>query len=80
MNQDSVFKIIGSSGVSASNFTITWSSVAGKVYVTSTKANLAEPLWNDLSEELTATGATMSWTDNRASAFPSQFYRVRWVG
>jgi Bacterial Ig domain/Protein of unknown function (DUF1565) len=55
--------------------TFTWNSVAGKVYRVASRATLTSP-WKDLSGNITATGATTSWTDTVMSNANQQFYTV----
>ena len=68
---------IRSSIVRASSGTMqfNWSSVIGKTYRVAYKNALTDTNWTDLSGNITATGATCSWTDTTATA-TRRFYVV----
>ena len=53
----------------------TWNSVAGKIYRVASKGDMTSA-WKDLSGNITATGATTTWTDTVMSAAKQQFYTV----
>ena len=55
---------------------ITWSSVAGKVYVVAYKNSLSDATWTNLSSPITATGTSSSYTDATVSKHISRYYIV----
>jgi len=55
---------------------VTWSSVAGALYGLQYSSNLMDTGWNDILPAVTATGPTMSQTNNLGTS-PQQFYRVK---
>lgn len=59
--------------------TVSWLSVSGKVYRVQYKNSLADPGWNDLAGDVTATGSSASKTDTTSTGQPQRFYRVEVV-
>ena len=55
--------------------TLTWPSVAGKIYRVAFMNNLTDPL-TDLSGNIAATDSSTSWTDSTAGASKHRFYVV----
>jgi hypothetical protein len=55
---------------------VTWSSVPGKTYRLQARPSLTEGSWQDVGDEITATGATTSTTH---TASGQHFYRARLV-
>jgi len=55
---------------------VTWSSVTGALYGMQYSSNLTDAGWNDISPAVTATGPTMSQTNNLGTG-SQQFYRVK---
>jgi hypothetical protein len=53
-----------------------WKSVAGQVYRIQTTPHLEQAQWADASDDITATGATTTWTGTVAVDIPKGFYRV----
>jgi acid phosphatase type 7 len=53
-----------------------WKSIVGETYRIEQTGNLQQPEWLPLSGDITATGATSSWTNSIPDG-PKQFYRVR---
>jgi hypothetical protein len=68
--------LIQSVVISNSSVALTWSGIAGQTYRLQSKTNLTDTLWNDLSPIITATGSTVSGTDNSGIGI-QQFYRVQ---
>ena len=66
------WKVNGNVGV------VTWSSVLGHTYRLQQRTNLAAGTWQDVSPDVTATGATASSTNSLGSV-PQNFYRVMLV-
>ncbi len=58
------------------NVSITWTSVAGKVYNVAYKHSLSDKSWTPLSGPISATGAVTSYTDLTANAAGQRFYLV----
>jgi hypothetical protein len=56
--------------------TLDWSAIAGQSYRLQYAPLLVNPVWSDVTGDLTATGSTASKTDP-ASAATNRFYRVR---
>ena len=71
----SVLKVTHASRPSATDFTLTWASVIGKVYRVQANTDLSAT-WTDVSGDITATATTSAWTDTSAGG-TKQFYRVR---
>lgn len=59
--------------------TVRWQSVAGRTYRVQFKNSLNEAAWQDLSGDVTASGAITSKIDSSSAAQPSRLYRVRLV-
>jgi len=55
--------------------TLTWASVAGKVYQILYKNSLSASNWSVFSTNITASGSFSSWTDTSATV-PQRFYRI----
>ncbi len=62
--------------LSGSGATITWNSTVGGVYQVTYKNDFAAASWSIGSIQLTATAASMSWTDATALSAKQRFYRV----
>jgi hypothetical protein len=62
--------------VSADNMQITWTSTPGKVYRVICKNNFTAPNWTYLSDNITATATTTSWTDTTSAASMGRYYAV----
>ena len=58
------------------NVTVTWASASGKTYRVAYKNSVTDPNWTDLSGNITATGASTSWTDGAGSKFAQRYYAV----
>jgi hypothetical protein len=56
--------------------TISWTSVAGRIYHVAYKNSLSDATWTDLSGNVTATGTTTSWTDTTANKSTQRYYAV----
>ena len=54
---------------------LTWDSIAGKIYRVAYKGNLTDS-WTDLSGDITAAGTSTSWTDSSAATAIQRFYMV----
>ena len=67
--------IIESITVEGENVTLVWSAIAGKTYRVQYKSDLAAASWNDLTDDVPATGATASKQDVLGSD-AQRFYRV----
>ena len=74
----SALKIKDIAHPAAGTFTVTWSSVNGKVYRVQASTSLTSNSWTDLSPDITANSTTSNWTDTSASEV-KKFYRVRLV-
>jgi len=61
----------------ANGATITWPSEIGKSYRISYTDSLSTMSWTEIGTNVTATGASTSWTDPAATTVPQRFYRVR---
>ena len=59
----------------AGGMSLSWDSVAGKIYHVAYKSALTDP-WTDLSGNIAATGPATSWTDTGADAASQRFYAV----
>ena len=57
-----------------------WKSVAGQAYQVERTANLENPDWQPVSGNITATGATTSWTNAVPPGDANNFYRVARTG
>lgn len=55
--------------------TISFGTVPGKHYRVEAKANLGDPVWTVLADNVPATGPSLSFTDN-ISTGPQRFYRI----
>ncbi|HUR44634.1 MAG TPA: fibronectin type III domain-containing protein [Candidatus Saccharimonadales bacterium] len=55
---------------------LVWPSVPSTVYQVFSKSNLADTLWTQLSDDITATDTTASWVDQTFQQTPVRFYRV----
>ena len=55
--------------------TLSWDSIIGKKYQVEYQADAAGP-WNDLGPPATATGFSLSATDNTWGGGPQRLYRV----
>jgi len=58
--------------------TLTWASVAGKVYQVLYKNSLSASNWSTFSTNITASGSLTTWTDATATA-PQRYYRISQV-
>jgi hypothetical protein len=58
---------------------VQWKSTAGHTYRIQNSASLENPVWIDRSEEITATGATSSWSDLADPGAARMFFRVMQV-
>jgi hypothetical protein len=67
---------ITSQRVLGNNFTLSWSSVPGKTYRVACKNSASDANWMDLSPDLTASGASSSWTDRTANRPAVRIYAV----
>ena len=65
---------IGSLKIVGNEVTISWASVAGRTYRVAAKESLADPIWTDVSDNVTATGASTSWVDPDANRFMQRYY------
>ena len=63
--------------VSNNGAILTWASAASKQYQVAYKTNISDPVWTPIGQ-ITATGATSSWTDTTASG-SHRFYLVAQV-
>lgn len=67
-------------GPSGNDFTITFTSVAGKLYDAERNDDLMNPTgWSAVQTNIPGTGGIIPVTDPGATAFPNRFYRVRLV-
>ncbi|MEO8428584.1 MAG: lamin tail domain-containing protein [Verrucomicrobiota bacterium] len=57
--------------------TLSWTAQAGKHYRVQFKNGLTERLWQDLADEVIATGTTASVQDKGSSATRERYYRLR---
>jgi hypothetical protein len=78
LDSASVFRVTSVARPAAGQFTVTWSSVAGKVYRVQTSTTLDSGSFVDIPVDIPATGTSTSYTDTSASA-GKKFYRVRLV-
>ena len=56
--------------------TVTWPSTPGKTYALAAADNLHSPTWTNIGVNVTATGASASWTDTSAASARQRFYKV----
>ena len=80
MNAVSVLKISSIQRSSAGVFTVTWPSVAGKVYrllYTDSLVTTFNPLPG--AQSINAAGISTSFSDGSAGGLPKRFYRVEVV-
>jgi hypothetical protein len=68
--------VLSSLKLTRRNATISWSSVAGKIYRVAYKANLTDAQWIDLSGNITASGTSTSWTDQDGGRYTQRYYTV----
>lgn len=61
------------------NVTAHWKSKAGKTYQLEHTTSLENPQWLALGEEVTASGATSSWTGPASLPADKSFFRVRQI-
>ena len=54
-----------------------WKSVAGAAYQIERASNLESPHWIPVSNPITATGATTTWTDIVPDTEADGFYRIK---
>ncbi len=59
-----------------SGISLSWAAVPNGIYQVLCKDNLDQENWIVLSPQLTATGATLSWTDPTIPRPPQRFYRI----
>jgi len=64
------------SRISGGAMRFNWPSVTGKIYRIAYKNDLRDATWTDLSGDITATGATSSWTDSTTAGVSKRFYIV----
>ena len=62
--------------ISGNNMQITWTTTPGKVYRVICKHDFTAPNWTEVSGNITATGATTSWTDTTSAASMQRYYSV----
>ncbi|MDB6126062.1 MAG: hypothetical protein JWQ71_5055 [Pedosphaera sp.] len=67
---------VSSFNATASGTTLGWSSIPGQTYRLQYKANLEDPVWIDLSGDVTATGNNASKTDLSTGTNSTRFYRI----
>lgn len=75
-NVGSILRVITLSPPSAGPVQIFWSAVPGKTYRVQFKASPADPTWNDLAGDVTATDATGVKEDASVGAALERYYRV----
>jgi hypothetical protein len=68
---------VGVSGTTASGFTITFPTVAGRTYQVVGTENLAERSWPDIGPSIQGDGATHTVSDSSATNSPRKFYKVK---
>jgi hypothetical protein len=56
--------------------TVAWKSVAGETYRIERAESLNDPQWTPISVNITATGATSTWSGSAAAGISKSFYRV----
>ena len=66
---------IASITMSGTDATLVWSSLAGQTYRVQYKAELTDAGWTDLTPDVTAAGATATYTDSVGAA-TQRFYRI----
>jgi len=57
--------------------TLTWNSQVGLVYRVLAGNSLTQDDWTDVSDDITATGTSASWTEPNPGLFPRRFYRIK---
>ena len=62
--------------LSENGASLTWSAQVGATYRVNFKNNLSDPLWNNISGDLTATSSTATWTDIDAPYVNQRFYQL----
>lgn len=75
-NVGSILRVITLSPPSDGPVQVFWSAVPGKTYRVQFKASPADPTWNDLAGDVTATDATGVKEDASVGAAPERYYRV----
>ena len=75
-NVGSVLRVITLSSPSSGPVQVFWSAVPGKKYRVQFKTSVADPAWNDLAGDVTATDATGFKEDASAGAEAQRYYRV----
>jgi hypothetical protein len=55
---------------------ISWDSRSGITYQVQSKDDLNDPAWQNIGAEVTAGGATSSFTDGSATPKPQRYYQV----
>lgn len=60
----------------ASGLMLSWNSQIGTSYRVLAETNLAQDNWLAISDRITATATTTSWTDADLSSRPQRFYRI----
>ena len=58
---------------------LSWPATPGTVYRVVTKNNITDTGWTDWSEEITATGSTVAWSEPVSPSVATRFYGVRIV-
>jgi len=57
--------------------TLSWTAQAAKRYRVQFKNALSEPIWQDLADDVIASGTTASVQDTASSAMRERYYRLR---
>ena len=60
----------------AGSVTFTWGAMPGKTYDVAYKSSVTDANWTDLSGDITATSASLSWTDGTGGKFAQRYYAV----
>jgi hypothetical protein len=60
----------------ANGLVLSWNSQVGTSYRVLAETNLTQGNWQAVSDQITATATTTSWTDADLSSRPQRFYRV----
>jgi hypothetical protein len=55
---------------------LTWNATVGKTYLVAYKNNLTDPAWTTVASGLTATSATLTWTDPTSAGQRQRFYLI----
>jgi hypothetical protein len=55
---------------------LTWNATVGKTYLVAYKNNLTDPAWTTVASDLTATSATLTWTDPTSAGQRQRFYLI----